>query len=408
LVVTPAGELLIADANNSSVRQVSRDGTIVTIAGRGSAGLGGDGGAATSALLSYPLAVAVEPAGSVLIADNGNNRIRRVDHGSISTAAGNGTAGYSGDGGPATSAEFNEPVAVAAHGTDVFIADAQNSAIRRVDSSGVVVTVLGSGDGLRFPGAVVVDSRDEVLVADTWRHQVLRVSPDGRVTIVAGTGAPGYSGDGGPANRAEVNAPEGLAVGPNDEIYVSDSGNGLVRLIDVKGTITTVAGSRQAEAGAPGHDGSATETRLREPAGIAVDASGFYVAERGGALVRHVDRYGRVTTVAGTGSIGYGGEGRTGSASLLNHPTSVAIDKKGELLIADTGNCLVRRIDARTGALWTIAGFTPVRGLRPVCGYTGQGGGNGMLDDPTGLAVDHDGRILIADSLSNRVRLLSA
>ena len=231
---------------------------ITTVAGNGVQGYSGDGGAATNASLSYPSGVAVDASGNLFIADYYNNRIRQVDSsGLITTVAGNGTAAYSGDGGPATNASLSYPsdLALDANG-NLFIADTQNSVIRQVDTNGLITTVAGngtaaySGDGgvatnasLSYPSGVAVDASGDLFIADRNNHCIRQVDTNGLITTVAGDGAQGYSGDGAAATNANLSYPSGVAVDASGNLLIADTGNQCIRQVDTNGLITTVAGN---------------------------------------------------------------------------------------------------------------------------------------------------------------------
>ena len=285
---------------------------IATVAGNGTCGYSGDGGAATSAQLAMGWGgsgnggIAVDAAGDIFIADTWNNCIREVHHstGVITTVAGNGTAGYSGDGGQAAAAELNSPggVAVDAVG-DIFIADTGNNCIREVNSTGVITTV-------------------------------------------AGNGTMGYNGDGGQATAAELSSPAGVAVDAAGDIFMADTYNNCIREVNpATGIITTVAGN--GNRGSSGDGGQATAAKLNYPAGVAADAAGdIFIADSCNNLIREVNHAtGVITTVAGSGTTGYGGDGGQATASRLNNSLGVAVDAAGDVLcIADTYDNRVRDV----------------------------------------------------------------
>jgi hypothetical protein len=240
-----AGNLYIADFVNSRVRKVDTGGIITTVAGNGTQGYSGDGGAATSAEIKLPEGIAVDDSGNLYIADNGNSRIRKVSGGIITTVAGNGTAGYSGDGGPATATELNYPTGVAVDATgNLYIADFQNSCIRKV-SGGIITTVAGldqgpgyAGDGgpataarLNYPTGVSVLPSGELFIADTFNNRIRKVDAAGIITTVAGNGTQGYGGDGGPSDLAELYNPMGICVESRHKFYIGDAMNNRVRKV---------------------------------------------------------------------------------------------------------------------------------------------------------------------------------
>ena len=327
VAVSADGSLYISDAssntttgNNHRVRRVDQQGIITTVAGTGELGFGGDGGPATQALLNFPTGVVVAADGSLYIADTGNNRVRRLDHpgGIISTVAGTGQAGFGGDGGPATAALLNcfasdRPggVAVAADGS-LYVGDSSNNRVRRVDAGGIITTVAGTGQNARDvsdgdggpaaqarlnPSGAAVAADGSLFILDNGNSRVRRVDAGGTISTVAGTGEPGFSGDGGPAIQAQLNSPEGLVVNPDGSLYIADTGNNRVRRIDPGGTITTVAGNGQPGfVGAPGDGGPATQAPLSNPRGIVFAPDGsLYMAD--------------------TGSVGCGGLTRTASSA---------------------------------------------------------------------------------------------
>jgi len=297
-----SGNTYIADSSNNRIRKVFLNGTIITFAGNGTGGYSGDGGPATSAQLRYPTGVAVDSSGNVFIADANNNRVRKVfPNGTIVTIAGNGTAGYSGDGGPATSAELYDPFGVAVDSSgNVFIADSSNNRIREVFLNGTIVTFAGngtagySGDGgpatsaqLYFPYGVAVDSSGNVFIADTYNNRIREVFLNGTITTFAGNGTHGYSGDGGPATSAELHIPSGMAVDSSGNLFIADQGNNRIREVFLNGTIVTIAGN--GTAGYSGNGGPATSAKLNSPTGVAIDSSGnIYIADTYNMVIRKV------------------------------------------------------------------------------------------------------------------------
>lgn len=350
-------------------------GIISLVAGSSTAVAGsmGDGAAATASLLNAPGSVAVDNQGNVYVADTANNTVRKITiGGNISRVAGTaGSAGYSGDGGLATAAKLNAPAGIALDGgNNLYIADTRNNVIRRVDAdSGLITTVAGTGTAgyagdfaaatlatLRAPSAVAFYAPGLLYIADTGNNVVRMVGlRGGAIQTVAGTGVQGSGGDGALALSAQLNAPAGVAVSPTGSVYISDTGNQRIRVLDNSGTISAVAGS--GVAGFNG-DGAAATASFSAPAGIAVDAAGnVYVADAGNNRVRVVAN-GQVLTVTGSNTAGVGGNGGNSSLASVNAPTGVALDASGNLLIADTGNNEVRRIDA-SGSAMAFAPTTP-------------------------------------------------
>jgi RHS repeat-associated protein len=304
LAVGPDGSLYIADSGNSQVRRVGPDGLLTIFAGTGTFGSGGDGGPAIKASLEHPTGLALGPDGSLYIADSSDSRVRRVGpDGTITAFAGTTRGGFSGDGGPATAAALNFPVGLAV-GPDgsLYIADEGNFRVRRVGPDGLITTFAGtgvrgfSGDGgpataasLRIHCSGLVVGRDgSVYIADSDSSRVRRVGPDGLIATFAGTGNQGFSGDGGPAATASMAIPQGLALGPDGSLYIADSVNSLVRRVGPEGIISTVAGKPFA-AGFGGDGGPATAASLLVPAALALGPDGpLYIADDGNERVRKV------------------------------------------------------------------------------------------------------------------------
>jgi sugar lactone lactonase YvrE len=244
--VDSAGTFYISEYTGHRVRKITTDGKIGTVAGTGVAGPGGDGGPAVSAQLNSPRAVAVDSAGTLYIADSGNHRVRKITaDGKISTVAGTGAANFSGDGGPATAAGLNYPRGVSVDSTGIlYIADCNNHRVRKITADGKISTVAGtgaanfSGDGgpatsaqLSSPVGVVVDSAGILYIADCNNHRVRKITADGKISTVAGTGAAKFGGDGGPAASAQLSSPHGVAVDCVDTLYISDYANHRVRKV---------------------------------------------------------------------------------------------------------------------------------------------------------------------------------
>ena len=289
-----AGNLYIADTGNNCIREVS-SGMIATVAGDEAFGFSGDGGPATSASLYSPGGVAVDSGGNLYIADTYNERIRKVLGGTITTIAGNGEYRFSGDGGPATSASLNEPTALA------------------------------------------VDSTGNVYIADYFNNRIRKVS-NGTIATVAGDGSQGFSSDGVPATGASLYYPAGVAVDSAGNLYIADTSNNRIRKVS-NGTITTVAGNGLGYFAGDG--GPAISASLDHPNGVAIDSTGsLYIAD---SVVRKVSK-GTITTVAGDGSFGFSGDGGLAASASLSFPEGVAIDSAGNLYIADVTNNRIREV----------------------------------------------------------------
>ncbi|HEY7939231.1 MAG TPA: hypothetical protein VID05_05315 [Acidimicrobiales bacterium] len=333
-------------------------GTIATQIGNGTAGYTGDGGKASAATLHSPQAVAVDPSGNAYVADTTNCVIRKYTKstGNISTVAGNGTCGLTGDSGPATSAELNHPIGVAV-GTDgkLYIADADNNRIRTVTlSSGTIATYagssLGAADGDRLttakfsrPVGVAFDAAQNLYVADSQNDAIREIDhTSGLVSTVAGSlGVPGNTGDNGPATSATLNDPEAITIDQFDEVFIADAGNCRVRWIDSGAGMNGIAGTT---CGYSGDGADASLAQFSHMRGLAVDPDlNIYVADTGNNRVRMISGIDNsVSTVAGTGTAGYSGDNGAGTAATLSGPTGLAIIPHDTLWIADTGNNRVR------------------------------------------------------------------
>jgi sugar lactone lactonase YvrE len=332
-----------------------------TFAGTGQPGDGGDGGPATRAQLRQPFGIEQDRQGNFFICDMENHRIRRVDRrtGILTTVAGSGRKGSGGDGGPALQAELNEPygMAIDRDGT-LYIVDRLNACIRRVDGKTRILTTL------------------------------------------AGTGEPGFSGDGGPATQAQMVEPNGICLDGRGHLYIADVRGQRVRRVSLDtGLIDTVAGTGERKDAGDG--GPATAASLNGPRAVVCDRAGnLFICEREGNRVRRVDaRTHRIESFAGTGEKGYGGDGGPALQATFNGPKWITIDRRDNLFVVDTENHCVRRIDARTNLVTTVAGS----GRQ---GPAGDGGSatEAQMDRPHGACVDGNNILYIADSGNHRIR----
>ncbi len=359
---------------------VSGDNTITTVAGTGIAGYSGDGLPGTSARINNPLGLSVGTDGSVYIGDTSNHRIRKLSpDGTISTVAGNGTQGFSGDGGAATAAQLRVPVQVAATpGGGVLIADYSNHRVRMVSSDGVITTVAGTGatgfnpDGsvasvnLRNPWGVAVLPNGNPLFTDTY-HYVLRTVRGGNVITVGGNGYSGYTGD-GQAVSQRLRNPMGLSAAADGSIYFADYSNQRVRKIDTNGNLVTLGGN--GSVGYTGDGGPATSARLRNPRDVVADKVGnVYIADQSNHAIRKITPDGTINTIVGGIGAGGTGDGNPASTAKLNNPWSLAIAPDGSLYVG-TADDRVRKITNELPAVVLSASDTAGAAPLPVA-FTG-------------------------------------
>jgi sugar lactone lactonase YvrE len=324
------------------------------------------------------------------------------------TAAGNGHAGFSGDGGPSTRASLNAPFDVATDAAgNIYFTDQKNYRIRKMDSSGIITTVAGiglanfGGDGRLatsasiVPNGVALDAAGNLYIADAAR--IRKVDTNGIITTFAGTGDPNSPlGDGGPATEASLQCPNHLAIDAKGNVYISDACAQFVRKVDTNGIITTVAGT--GTAGFGGDGGPAASALLNTPESITVDAaSNLYIADSDNQRIRKVDTNDNITTVAGSGQQGFSGDGGLAVNAQLNQPNGVAVDAAGNIYIADTSNARIRRVDTN-GMIITVAGSGSTT-------YNGDGiSARSAGISPQSITVDSAGDLVIADFSNNRVR----
>ncbi|GAB3993632.1 hypothetical protein GCM10028807_29390 [Spirosoma daeguense] len=412
VVADSLGNLYIADPNNQRIRKVSTSGVISTIAGTGLPTFGGDGGPALNANMAYPSGVAVDALGNVFVADQGNNRIRKVNtSGIINTIAGNGTLGFGGDNGPAPNANLYYPTDVVTDKAgNLFIADQGNNRIRKVTTSGIITTIAGngsygfSGDGgnatsatLANPYGVAIDGSGNLYIADQKNQRIRKVSTSGIITTIAGNGNIGFGGDGGLATLANLDNPSAVSIDGNGNLFITDLGNQRIRKVNTSGVITTVAGN--GSSGFGGDGGNATLASLNNPDGIAVDESGnLYVADRYNDRIRKVSSAGIISTIAGNGFGGFDADSGLAVNARLNNPTDITLDSLGNLYITDLFNNRLRKVNPQ-GIITTTAG-------NGMYGFGGDGAdaGSANLASPTGVSVDNLGNLYIADLLNNRIR----
>lgn len=331
---------------------------INTLAGNGTAAFGGDGGAATAAQVNTPYGIATDAAGNVYFTDCNNNRIRKINTaGIISTIAGRGVPGYTGDGGPATAAE------------------------------------------LLAPRGIAVDGGGNVYFSDYANQRVRKITPAGIISTVAGDGTVGFGGDGGPATAAKLNYAWGVAVDGSGNLYIADQNNCRIRKVNTSGIISTIAGTGSCFIGGDG--GPATAALVQFPVGVACDGSGnVYIADYGNNRIRKIDPSGIISTIAGSPVYGFSGDGGPSTASQLYYPMAVAVDGANNVYISDVNNYRIRKINA-SGVISTLAG-------NGTMGYSGDGAPPvyAQINRPTGIAVNNSGKVYITDNDNNRIRLL--
>jgi trimeric autotransporter adhesin len=413
VAVDAAGNLYIADSLNFRVRQVVPNGTISTIAGTATPGNSGDGGPATAATLSNPVALALDSAGNLYIGDSGSNEVRKIaPGGTITLVAGTGTPNFSGDSGPATAADINQPqgLAVDAAG-NLYIADRGNFRVREVSPAGTISTYAGDGAfgitgdhgpatsaELSGPSGVAVDYNRNLYIADI-SGRIRMVNAAGTITTAAGQTNITVSGDGGPASFGQFTGPWGVTRDGSGNLYVADYTNNRVRKINPAGIITTFAGT--GVPGETGDGGPATSASVGTFVTAADPLGNIYLADV--AKIRKVVTGGTISTVAGTGGFGYNGDNQPATSALLgSYLPGLAVDSNFNIYISDWLNQRVRKVTAATGVITTIAGTG-------ASGYNGdnQPATSAQVSYPAGLALDSLGNLYIADYNNNRVRKLA-
>jgi len=416
LALDSSGNLFIVDGNfiagTGAVREINSSGTISTVQVNGS-----------------PLTastIAVDSAGNLYLTDAFDpdaattQRVRKLSNGALTLAAGTGgtCCGGSpgptiGDGGPAAQATFNTPTSVAAdHSGNLYIADTDAGLIRKVDSSGTVSTIAGLGSAgpvidniaataayLFYPTGLLVDNSGNLYFADCGDARIRVISPTGVITTVAGTGTagrPGYSGDGGPAIQAQLSWPKDIAFDGTGSLYIADAGNSRIRKVGANGIIATIAGD--GIAGFSGDHGPAIAANLNIPSGIAVDSSGdIFIADTGNFRIRKITLDGTITTIAGTGTQGFSGDGGSAIEAQLAGPLGIKLDAAGNLYVAD--GTAVRMISP-AGIIHTIAGT----GMPAFSGDGGPATSAGLTN--WGLGFDGAGDLYVTDPLNDVVRVL--
>ena len=370
IAVDKKGNIYIAIREHNVINRIDTKGMMTRYAGSGESGFSGDGGPAVKARLKTPANLTFDSKGNLYIADRDNHRVRKVDtRGNITTFAGTGKAGFSGDGGPAVNAELNLPSGLAADGKgNIFISDRSNDRIRVVDKKGNIHTYAGSGvEGFRGdagpaleaqlakPFGIALDGKGNLYIADRKNNRVRRVSTQGIITTVAGDGGFFFMGDNGPAYRASVAAPTGVAIDSKGNLYIADRSNNRVRVVDQLGMIRTVAGTGQQAYN--GDSEVARETTLHLPFGLTIDSNdNLLIIDRSHYRIRRVDpKSGKVETVAGNGLKLFAGDGGPATGATLYFPHGMIVDKDDNLIFSDKGHSRIRRITPE-GIISTIAG----------------------------------------------------
>ena len=375
IAVDKNGNIYIAMRDHNIISRVDTHGNMTRFAGTGESGFRGDDGKATEAQLKIPAGLTFDKKGNLYIADRNNHRIRIVDtRGIITTVAGNGTAGFSGDGGKATQAQLSLPSGVVVDDKgNIYISDRSNDRVRVVDNKGIITTFAGNGvDGykgdlgpatqaqLSKPFGLALDKKGNLYIADRVSNRVRKVNPQGIITTVAGDGGFFFMGDNGPAYRASLAGPTGIVVDKNGILYIADRNNNRIRSVDTQGMIRTVAGTGQQDYN--GEAEMARDTNLYLPFGVALDQDGkLLIIDRSHYRIRRINpRSGSIETVAGNGVKMFAGDGGPATGAKLSFPHGIAVDKKGNVIFSDKGHYRIRRISP-DGIIQTIAG-TGIRG----------------------------------------------
>lgn len=403
LVVDKNKNAYVTDLEAHRIRKIAPNGTVSTYAGTGISGFSGDGGPADAAMVSYPSRMEIDAIGNLIFSDNGNLRVRKIDASSvITTIAGNGSFGYSGDGGPATNASFEYPYGVASDRTgNVYISDFLACVIRKVNTKGVISTVVGNGtceyggDGgpakqatLNWPADLAFDTRGNLYIADMLSLRVRKVDASGLITTIAGNGDCCFDGDGGPATDAAIGPVRWISYRAQT-LYIAGSGT-HVRAV-TNGVINSIAGSTFGYDG-DGHAPISSQFAFMSDA-VQVSSQALVVVDRGNDRIREAVGN-TVKTVAG----GYLGDGRAATSASLINPENVAFDSHGNMYVADGEGNRVRKVGA-DGKITTVAGTG-------VTGYAGDGGQglSAELNFPSGLVANSEGELFIADNLNRVVR----
>jgi uncharacterized protein (TIGR03437 family) len=415
LATDASGNLYIADSGNHVVRKVDSTGKITTVIGGGTPGYSADGTPVLQANLNYPTSLAFDPMGNLYIGEGLNYIVRRLSTtGALTTVAGNRQQGYFGDGGPATSARIGRVTTLYSDGSSIYLADADSGKLRRITLDGIINVIAGNGNfsfggdsgpavdaNLGEPTGVAIGSDGRVYIADAFNNRIRVIDRNGVITTFAGDGEAAYRGDNGPANQASLADPEGVAVDRNNNVYIADSGNGVVRRVTPEGIITTFAGSANPGPGT-GDGGPATKAALQYPIYVLPDDTGnVYIADADDSRIRKVVPDGTISTIAGNGNSADAGDGGPATSASFLTPFGLAFDAARNLYVSDYDANRIRRI-AADGTIQAFAG-------NGKAGFGGDGGPkeNATFNNPAGLAFDSAGALYIADSSNSYIRRIA-
>lgn len=412
-----------ADKFYNSVYKINlTTGKIIAIAGNGKAGDSGDGGNALLAQLNSPTGIALDKTHNLLYITEGDyNRIRKVNltTGIISTFAGNGAGGYSGDGGQSVNARIFSPMGICTNQNgDVYFTEATNMTIRKVVyTTGIISTIAGQlgvqgniGDGgmainaqFQKPVGITIDNAQNIYIADPWNGTIRKIDNNGIINRIAGVyNNQGFNGDGGSALSANLNSPTDIEIDNDNNLLIADQWNACIRKVNLStGIISTIAGTGGVS-GYSGDDGIASSSKMSQPISLCIDKSNnnIFVSDWFNNRIRKINpNNSKINTIAGNGICGYSGDGGPANVAQLYQPFAFAFDNNGNLCVADASNNTVRKIDKISGLITTIAG-------NGTSGFSGDGGlaTNAQLSNPTGIAFDNNNNLYIADYYNERVR----
>lgn len=407
IAVDANGNLYVTDAGNDTIRKITPGGVVSTLAGTATT-IGSSDGTGSSARFDYPFGIVIDSANNLYVTDFSNSTVRKVTAaGVVTTLAGSPGSPGSHDG-VGSAAQFLAPTGIALDGQgNLYVSDYRENTIRRITPAGVVTTLAGqagvsghaegTGTAATFdaPLGLAVDGNGNVFVADRGNNVIREISSSGVVTLFSGSGEIG--GADGAGTRATFNAPFGLAIDASGNLYVGDSGNNTIRMITSNGTVATLAG----DSGSGSTDGTGASASFNGPNGMATDSAGnVYVADRNNNVIRKISPSGVVSTLAGSAGTQGSADG-AGSAASFFSPTGVTVDSAGNVYVADFGNNTVRRITS-AGVVSTLAGTAGT------AGSTDGAAASALFNAPYGLAVDAGGNVFVTDSGNNTVRKISA